>query len=121
MSRDKLIIFGVVLLVLLGFLVSKQAKKDESLGAPMASAKDFPTISAPDDVDKISITNGEKGEVLLAKVPDPKAETTDGGADTMWVLSKPLSAAANQVAVKDVLSNLKDLKIDSRLNLKLDD
>jgi Domain of unknown function (DUF4340) len=121
MSRDKLIIFGVVLLVLLGFLVSKQAKKDESLGAPMASAKDFPTISAPDDVDKISITNGEKGEVLLAKVPDPKAETADGGADTMWVLSKPLSAAANQVAVKDVLSNLKDLKIDSRLNLKLDD
>jgi hypothetical protein len=121
MSRDKLIIFGVVLLGLLGFLVSKQAKKDESLGAPMASAKDFPTISAPDDVDKISITNGEKGEVLLDRVPDPKAATTDGGNDTMWVLSKPLSAPANQQAVKDVLSNLKDLKVDSRLNLKLDD
>src|SRR6202022_1371003 len=78
MSRDKLIIFGVVLLGLLGFLVSTHAKRDESLGAPMASAKDFPTISAPDDVDKISITNGDKGEVLLDRVPDPKAATADG-------------------------------------------
>lgn len=121
MSRDKLIVFGVVLLGLLGFLVYKQAKKDESLGAPMASAKDFPSISAPEDIDKLSITNGDKGEVLLEKVPDPKGPSADGGIESVWVMTKPVSAAANQQAVKDVVSNLKELKVDSPINLTLDD
>jgi hypothetical protein len=121
MSREKLIIFGVALLALLGILVFKQAKRDESLGAPLASAKDFPTISAPEDIDKISITNGDKAEVVLERVPDPKGDSTDGGVQTMWVMSKPLNAPANQQSVKDVVSNLKELKVDSRINLKLDD
>jgi hypothetical protein len=122
MSRDKLIVFGVVLLGLLGVLVYQQAKKDESLGAPpMASAKDFPTVSAPADIDKLSITNGDKAEVVLDRVPDPKGATTDAGAATKWVLSKPVSAPANEQAVKDVLANLAELKVDSMLNLKLDD
>jgi hypothetical protein len=121
MSRDKLIIFGVVLLAMLGFLVAKQAKKDESLGAPLASAKDFPTISAPEDIDKISITNGDKGEILLERVRDPKAAEGDGGAEATWALSKPIHAPANQQAVKDIVANLKELKVDSRINLKLDD
>ncbi|MDP9000961.1 MAG: DUF4340 domain-containing protein [Myxococcota bacterium] len=121
MSRDKLIIFGVLLLGLLGFLVAKQAKRDEALGAPLASAKDYPTISAPDDIDKLSITNGDKGEVVLEKVPDAKPADADGGAEATWILSKPIKAPANQQAVKDILSNLKDLKVDGRINLKLDD
>ncbi|HZU84464.1 MAG TPA: DUF4340 domain-containing protein [Polyangiaceae bacterium] len=121
MSREKLIIFGVVLLGLLGVLVYKQAKRDESLGAPMASAKDYPTISASEDIDKLSITNGDKGEVLLEKVPDPKAEATDAGPAMTWVLTKPVSAAANQQAVKDVITNLHDLKVDSPVSIKLDD
>src|SRR6516164_7268447 len=103
MSREKLIISGVVLLGLLGFLVFRQAKKDESLGAPMASAKEFPTISAPDDIDKISITNGEKAEVELQWVPDPKAPPGDGGPEMQWVMTKPIHAAANQQSVKDVV------------------
>ncbi len=121
MSREKLIISGVVLLGVLGVLVYKQAKKDESLGAPMASAKDFPKVSAPPDIDKLSITNGDKGEVVLQKVPNPKAMPTDGGVETMWVMSKPVNAPANQQAVKDVIANLTDLKVDSMLGLKLDD
>lgn len=122
MSRDKLIISGVLVLGLVGILVYKQAKRDESLGAPTASAKDFPTISAPDDIDKLSITNGDKPEVVLERVPDPKAAaSSDGGAESTWVITKPLSAAATQQAVKDVLANLKDLKVDSAINLKLDD
>jgi Domain of unknown function (DUF4340) len=121
MSRDKLIVLGVVLLGLLGFLVYKQAKRDESLGAPLASAKDFPSISAPEEIDKLSITNGDKGEVLLEKVPDPKGPSADGGIESVWVLSKPVSAAANQQAVKDVVSNLRELKVDSLINLTLDD
>jgi hypothetical protein len=121
MSRDKLILVGVVVLGLLGALVYQQAKKDEAIGRPTAVATDLPTVSAPDDVDKISITNGEKGEVVLEKVPDPKGEPTDAGPPTMWMLTKPLSARANQQAMKDIVGNLKDIKVESQVNLKLDD
>jgi hypothetical protein len=121
MSRDRLIIGGVVALGLLGFLVYKQAQKDEAMGQPQAMAKDFPTISAPEDVDKISVTNGEKGEVILEKVPDPGAAAVDGGSPTKWVLTKPIQANANQQSVKDLVNNLKELKVDSQVNLKLDD
>ncbi|MGD0673960.1 MAG: DUF4340 domain-containing protein [Polyangiaceae bacterium] len=121
MSREKLIIFGVVLLGILGVLVYKEAKKDESLGAPVAGTLDFPAISAPDDVDKLDITNGEKGEVVLEKVPDSQAASPDAGGATKWVLTKPLQADANQQAVKDLLANLKDLKVDAKINLRLDD
>jgi hypothetical protein len=121
MSRDKLIGIGVVVLGILGGLVYMQAKEDEKKGAPLASAKDFPTISAPDDVDKISITNGDKGEVVLEKVPDPQGTPVDGGLPTRWSVAKPVKADANQQAVKDLVANLKDLKVDSRVNLVLDD
>ena len=124
MSRDKVIIVGVVVLGALGFAVYVQAKKDESIGRPTASAKEMPTISA-DDVDKISITNGDKGEVVLERVADPKGPSPDAGADagppTMWTVTKPVKADANQQSVKDLLANLKDLKVDDKVNLKLDD
>ncbi|MGO9833796.1 MAG: DUF4340 domain-containing protein [Polyangiaceae bacterium] len=121
MSRDKLIIFGVVLLGLLGVLVYKQTKVDEAIGAPLAVATDLPTVSAPDDVDKISITNGDKAEVVLERVPDSKAAPVDGGTAGVWRLSKPISAEANQQTVKDLVANLKDLKAESQVSLKLDD
>ena len=93
MSRDKLIIAGVLVLGLLGVLVFQHVKKDEALGhTAMISSADFPTVSAPDDIDKMSITNGDKGEVVLQKVPDPKGEATDAGPATMWVMTKPVSA-----------------------------
>ena len=59
MSRDKLLILGVVVLGVLGFLVYKQQQKDSSMGQAMAMAKDFQTINAPDDIDRVSITNGD--------------------------------------------------------------
>jgi hypothetical protein len=123
MSREKLIIVGVVVLGLLGGLVYRQAKHDEALGQPQAVAADaLPTISASDDIDKISITNGDKGAVVLEKVPDPKgAVTADGGAATMWTLTAPVKADTNQQTVTDLVANLKELKVDSRVNLKLDD
>ncbi len=121
MTRDKLIIAGILVLGLLGVLVFQQVKKDEALGHTAMTSTDFPTVSAPDDVDKLSITNGEKGEVVLQRVPDPKGEATDAGPATMWVLTKPVNAPANQQAVKDILGNLKDVKVESQINLKLDD
>ncbi len=122
MSRDKLIISGIVLLGLLGFLVYKQAKVDEAIGAPLTAATDLPTVSIPDDVDKISIANGDKGEIVLQRVPDATAAAPmDGGAAGTWHLTKPISAEANQQTVKDLVANLKDLKTESQVNLKLDD
>jgi hypothetical protein len=122
MSREKLIIAGVVVLALLGGLVYKQAKTDADLGQPQAAmSTDTPTVAAPDDVDKISITNGDKGEVVLEKVPDPKGAPVDGGPAFMWMVTKPVKAEANQQTANDIVANLKDLKVDSRINLKLDD
>lgn len=122
MSRDKLIIIGVVVFGLLGVLVYRQAKKDAALGAPTtAAATEFPTISAPDDIDKISITNGDKGEVVLEKVADPNGKETDAGPPTHWVLTAPLHAEANQQAVKDIVNNLSGIAVASRIDLKLDD
>ena len=121
MSRDKLLILGVVVLALLGVAVYMKQKQDAAIGAPVVATKDFPAINAPDDIDKIDITNGDKGEVVLEKVPDPKGAATDGGAATMWVLTQPVKAPASQQTVKDLVSNLKDLKVDSQVNLKLDD
>src|SRR5580698_6965047 len=97
MSRDKLIILGVLVLGLLGFFVYRQNQKDEALGHPSLAAKDFPTISISDEVDKISIVNGDKGEIVLERVPDPKGTATaDGGTASIWQLTKPLVAQANQ-------------------------
>ncbi|HEX3771739.1 MAG TPA: DUF4340 domain-containing protein [Polyangiaceae bacterium] len=121
MSRDKLIIGGVVVLAVLGGAVYMQSKKDAALGAPTVTAADFPTIDAPDDVDKLSITNGDKPEVVLEKVADPSGTPVDGGPPTKWVMTKPVKAEANQQAVTDLLANLKSLKVESKVNLKLDD
>ena len=121
MSRDKLLILGVVVLGLLGVAVYMKQKQDAALGAPSVSNKDFPTISAPDDIDKISITNGDKGEIVLERVADPHGAAGDGGPATMWQLEKPVKAAASQQTVKDLVANLKDLKVDSAVNIKLDE
>jgi Domain of unknown function (DUF4340) len=122
MSRDKLIILGVLVLGVLGFLVYEQSRKDAAIGQPSLVAKDFPTISAPDNIDKISLTNGDKGEVVLEKVADPTgAAAGDAGAGGVWQVTKPLIAPANQQNVKDLVANLKELTIDEPINLKLDD
>jgi len=122
MSRDKLLILGVVVLGLLGVLVYKQQQKDASLGTvTTASTKDFPTVSAPDDIDKISITNADKGEIVLQRVADPSAPAGDGGVGGAWQLIKPVKAPASQQTVKDLVANLKELKVESQVNLKLDD
>jgi hypothetical protein len=122
MSREKLIIFGAVLLGLLGLLVYKQAQRDEAIGKPLTSAKDLPSMAVPEDISKISIVNGDKGEVVLESVPNPKPTAdADGGAATIWMLTKPVNATANQQTVKDLVANLKELKVDAQVNLKLDD
>ncbi len=121
MSRDKLLILGVVVLGLLGVLVYKQQQKDASLGTPAVAAKDYPSIGVSDDIDKISITNGDKTEIVLEKTADAAGAGADAGSSGTWHLAKPVKAAASQQTAKDVVGNLRDLKIDSAINLKLDE
>jgi hypothetical protein len=123
MSREQLIVGGVVVLAGLSFAVYKQAQKDESIGHPVEVAVEQPTVAAPEDVDKISLTNGDKPEIVLQKVAGPAgAPAGDAGAtDGKWELTAPVKAEANAQAVKDLLANLKELKVDSKLRLKLDD
>jgi len=98
MSRDKGIIIGVVVLGGLSFLVWQQLKKDQALGSAEKATADLPEIKGTDDVDKISITNADKGEVVLEKQGDK------------WMVTKPTKALANQSNVKSLLDNLKELK-----------
>ena len=98
-SREKQIIGGVVVLAVLGFLVYRQQKKDAALGTQTTTSAEMPTVSGPEDIDKISITNGDKGEVVLEK------------KDDKWVLTKPMNVAANQQNVKSLIDNLKELKV----------
>jgi hypothetical protein len=127
MSREQLIVGGVVVLAGLSFAVYKQAQKDESLGHPVEAAVEQPTVAAPDDVDKISITNGDKPTIVLQKVAGAAGAAAgdagaDGGAgDARWELTAPVKAEASAQAVKDLVANLTALKVDSKLHLKLDD
>jgi hypothetical protein len=108
-SRTIGIAVGVILLGVLAFLVYKQNQHNDAIGKPTAAAVDLPTINASDDIDKIDITNGDKGEIVLEKQGDT------------WMITKPIVARANQQSAKDAVSNIKDWKVKSAVNLNLDD
>ena len=113
------IFVGVGVLGVLSFWAYKQSHKDDKDWQPLSSrvgssaavsSGEMPTINAPDDVDKLDITNADKGEIVLEKQGDN------------WVITSPLkSAMANQQSVKDAINNLKDWKLKEQLVLKLDD
>ncbi|MFO0679047.1 MAG: DUF4340 domain-containing protein [Polyangiaceae bacterium] len=110
LSRDKQIIVGVVVLAGLGGLAYVQVKKDQEIGkAPATVSADIPTVSSPEDVDKISITHADKGEVVLEKKGDK------------WEVTKPVSAPANQANVKQLIDNMKELKAKEVLANAADD
>jgi hypothetical protein len=98
-DRTKQLVAGVVVLAALGGAVWKVAQDDAKKGSATITAADLPDLKATDDVDKISITNGEKGEVVLEKKGDK------------WEVTKPVKAAAAQANVKSLLDNLKELKV----------
>jgi len=77
-----------------------QAKKsDEQMGVATKDKVDLPEIKGSEDLDKIVITNADKGEVVLEKKGDK------------WELSKPVSFPANQANVKTLVDNLKELAV----------
>ncbi len=99
MTGTQKIVLGVAVLGGLGFAVFKQQQSDSQIGiAKDKTAVDLPEIKGSDDLDKIVITNADKGEVTLEKKGDK------------WMVTKPVSAPANQASVKSMLDNLKELK-----------
>ena len=108
MERNAKIGVGLVVLGALGVGVYYQYKKDAALGTVSASA-DLPELKVGDDVDKIDVTNGNKGEVVLEKKGDK------------WELTKPVNAPANDQFVKTLTDSLKELKIVDRAAPKADD
>lgn len=112
MSRDRLIIIGVVVLAVLGYFVYRQADKDKKLGTTgpvAASSADFPVISSPEDIDKVEIQDGKKDKIVLEK------------KDDKWVVTAPVSAPANQQSVKEIVTNLGTLKIKEQVVMTLDE
>jgi uncharacterized protein DUF4340 len=118
MSRQKLIILGVAVFAILAFFVYRRAKSEEDAFKPKAAAKELPTLSVTAaDIDKLSITNGDKPEIVARKLP-PLAN----GLPDRWELDKPVAAAnGDTTAFKACVDNLKELKVDSQVNLVLDD
>src|SRR5690606_25640695 len=68
-------------------------------GFATTTSAEMPELKAPEDLDKISITNADKPEVVLEKRDD-----------NTWYMVKPVEAKANQQNVKSLGDNLKELK-----------
>lgn len=98
MSQSTKLFAGVVILAGLGGAIYYAQNKDKQIGVSQTTSADLPDLKGPDDADHISITNAEKGEVVLEK------------KDGKWVVTKPVQAAANQSNADQIVKNLKDLK-----------
>src|SRR4051812_17355066 len=104
MERSTQLWIGMALLAALAGAVYKVSKDDATKGgATSTTSADLPEIKPGDDVDKITITNAEKGDIVLEK--------KGTGADGKWEVTKPLNAPANQANVKQLVENMKELKI----------
>jgi hypothetical protein len=103
MERSTQIWVGVVVVAALAAGVYKVSKDDAQKGSATTTSADLPDLKAPDDLDKIVITNAEKGDVVLEK------KGTGEGAK--WSVTKPVEAPANQTNVKQLLDSLKELKV----------
>jgi hypothetical protein len=100
MERSTQLWVGVVVLAALGGADYKVSKDDATKGSSTTtSSADLPEIKAPEDADKITITNAEKGDIVLEKKGDK------------WEVTKPVTAPANQANVKQLLENMKELKV----------
>ncbi len=98
MSQSTKLYAGVIVLAGLGGAIYWAKNKDAQIGTSSTTSAELPEIKGTDDVDKVSVTNGEKGEIVLEK------------KDGKWAMAKPVAAPASQTNVDQLVKNLKDLK-----------
>lgn len=98
MNRTTQIWAGVAVLAALAGGVYVKAQEDRKIGHSSVTSADLPEIKVGDDLDKIVITNADKGEVVLEK------------KDDKWQLTKPIEAPASQTNVKSLIDNMKELE-----------
>jgi hypothetical protein len=67
MTRENQIAIGGALLVALGAGVYFQQQKDQAIGKTATHSAEIPEVKVTDEVDKFSIVNADKGEVVLEK------------------------------------------------------
>lgn len=104
MERTSQIGIGLVVLAALAGGVYFKAKQDQKIGTVQTTNAELPAIGATDDLDKISITNADKGEIVLEKKGDK------------WEVEKPVVAEAHQANVKSLVDNLKELKATDQIS-----
>lgn len=103
---------GLVVLAVLGYGAWASFKKDQQTGTATKDKKvEMPEIKGSDDLDKLVITNADKGEVVLEKKGEPGK----------WEVTKPVQSAANQGNVKSLLDNLKELKASEQIEANVTD
>ncbi|MBX3199059.1 MAG: DUF4340 domain-containing protein [Labilithrix sp.] len=98
MSQSTKLYAGVIVLAALGGAIYYAKDKDSKIGSSSTTSAELPELKAPEELDKVSITNGDKGEIVLEKKGDK------------WVMTKPVEAPANQGNIDQLVKNLKDLK-----------
>ncbi|MBX3206518.1 MAG: DUF4340 domain-containing protein [Labilithrix sp.] len=98
MSQSTKLYAGVLVLAALGGAIYYAKDKDAKIGTSSTTSAELPEIKAPDEIDKVTIKNGDKGEIVLEKKGDK------------WAMTKPVEAPANQGNVDQLVKNLKDLK-----------
>jgi hypothetical protein len=111
-TEKKIYIALGILVVLVGlvYLQLNRSKKEAALHTDPATASSaaFPELKlAADDVDKITklhIKNADKGEVTLEKTGE------------QWQVTAPVKAPANSSNVKQLLDNMKELKVKDVIN-----
>jgi Domain of unknown function (DUF4340) len=99
MTKQNQILIGAVVLAGLGFFAWKQMETDGKIGKKADIKAELPEVKAPEDVDKITVTNAEKGEVTFEKKGDK------------WELTKPVAYMGNQQQIKSLIDNMKELKV----------
>lgn len=113
MSQSTKLFAGVVVLAALGGAVYWAKNKDDQVGKSSTTSAELPELKGPEDVDKVSVKNGDKGEIVLEKKGD-KWEVTK--ADK---LTGPVPA--NQSNVDQLVKNLKELKAKEVISTQAND
>ncbi|MEQ9324717.1 MAG: DUF4340 domain-containing protein [Polyangiaceae bacterium] len=97
---------AVVILAIAAYMVTKD-KKEDLAEHTVSAAKDLPAI-------KVSKEDADKITKLVLKNKDAEAVTLEKKGD-QWEVTAPLSAPADQNAIKSVVENIQKLEVKAKI------